>query len=152
MRLEELLLDLEHCSNSRRIGGLRLFDRSKKARPINTGESSSCGFLSLPTAFTTSPRVAHTGYPLPKTFPHLLKLHTIDSMLFEFLVVHKDGSIPRLFFTFSPAFRVQSQRRLSIQQCLRFRLTLSHYPPHPLRYRTWGWSRSTAHNLRAESY
>ena len=148
MRLEELLLYFEHCSNSRRIGGLRLFDRSKKARPI-TDKSRSCEFLSLPTGFTTSPRLAHTGYPLPKTFPHLLKSH-YRQHAFWVCGCPQDGSIPRLFT--SLRHLVFKAKTTFIQHCLRFRLTLSHYPPHRRRYRTWGWSRSTAHNLRAESY
>lgn len=45
-------------------------------------------FLSLPTAFTPSPRLAHIelpGWPLPKTFPHLptITSFTIDSMPFD---------------------------------------------------------------------
>ena len=125
MRLEELLLYFEHCLNSQRIGGLRLFDRSKKTRPITgaeTTESSSCEFLSLPAAFTTSPRLAHTGYPISKTFPHSFKIAHFRQHAFWVCGCSQDGSVPRLF-TFSPVFRVQSQGRLFIQHCLIILLT-----------------------------
>ena len=51
-------------------------------------------FLSLPTAFTPSPRLAHIelpGYPLPQTFPHLLTITSfaVDSTPFDTVAVHE---------------------------------------------------------------
>jgi hypothetical protein len=51
-------------------------------------------FLSLPTAFTPSPRLAHIelpGWPLLKTFPHLPTVTSfiIDSTIFEAVAVHE---------------------------------------------------------------
>ena len=57
-----------------------------------TESSNVTEFLSLPTAFTPSPRLAHIelpGWPLPKTFPHLPTVTSliIDSMPFDSVAV-----------------------------------------------------------------
>ena len=70
-----------------------------------TESDSVTDFLSLPTAFTPSPRLAHIelpGWPLPKTFPHLPTINslTIDSMPFDSVAVDEIvsflGSAPSL--------------------------------------------------------
>ena len=55
-------------------------------------ESQVNDFLSLPTAFVPSPRLAHIelpGWPFPKTFPHLPSINSlsIDSMPFFWVAV-----------------------------------------------------------------
>lgn len=61
---------------------------------VGRGDTNSSEFLSLSTAFTPSPRLAHIelpGYPLPKTFPQLSTINslTIDSMIFDSVAVHE---------------------------------------------------------------